>query len=174
MTPRLRALVAEYNDSHRTPANRVLHLYGIPALATAALGLLGRAAVRVETGAGSVTGNAAWPALATAAGWYVWADRRTGPRVLALLAACYAAGRRVPTRGLIGLGASGVAAHLAGHFAFEGKPPAFFSDPMSVFKGPAWLLWLVTRTGPEHPAGPPAPGDAAAARPGGRAAAPGW
>ena len=34
----------------------------------------------------------------------------------------------------------GIGAHGIGHFCFERKPPAFFSKPIALLEGPAWLF----------------------------------
>ena len=42
---------------------------------------------------------------------------------------------------------AGAVAHGVGHAAFEGKRPATFTDPVSVLKAPAWMVWLLARDG---------------------------
>lgn len=78
-----------------------------------------------------------------AALWYLRLDRATGLLTLTFLNGCYAAGSFIPTRVLFGAGG---AAHLVGHFVFEGKPPAVFTNPVAVLEAPAWLVSPVLRS----------------------------
>lgn len=63
-----------------------------------------------------------------------------------LFGGAYLAGALLSTLVLAALFGAGTVAHLIGHFGFEGKPPVFFTRPISVFEAPAWLLsrraWL--------------------------------
>ena len=72
--------------------------------------------------------------------WYVWLDWRIGSLVIALFCGCYVAGSGLSADLLAALIAVGVAAHVLGHYGFEGKPPALLSNPMAVLEAPAWLV----------------------------------
>ncbi len=133
--------VDRYGASHRHPVNRALHAAGIPFLLTSALGLLSHVPL---TGTRRRP-DAAALALAGASLWYLRRDARLGLLTAGGWAACYALGRRLSPGLLTALFGTGIAAHLVGHFGFEGKPPAVLSDPAAVLEAPAWLLCQAAR-----------------------------
>jgi hypothetical protein len=67
-----------------------------------------------------------------------------GLLTIAVFAGCYVLGSGLSAGLLAGLFSAGVAAHVLGHYGFEGKPPALLSDPVAGLEAPVWLLatWL--------------------------------
>jgi len=143
-SPRLLSRVEEYGASHRHPVNARIHNIGIPVLAICVLGLLARASISVWSDTTAFQPNLAWAALLFAAGWYLALDRRSGWLLMGGLLVCYFIGSAVPIEVLIVLLVAGIVAHAVGHFYFEHKPPAFFSDPAAVLEAPAWLCLHLT------------------------------
>jgi uncharacterized membrane protein YGL010W len=134
LTPALEAHIAHYGESHCNPVNQAMHTAGIPLLMVSSLGLFARAAA-------NTIGSPPTSAVAAGAGLlYARWDGKTAPVMAALFAACYAAGRRLPTRKLLTMFGVGAALHAVGHYRFEHRPPAFLSGPISVFEAPVWLL----------------------------------
>jgi uncharacterized membrane protein YGL010W len=150
VTPELRVRVAEYGASHRSPVNRVLHLIGIPLLGVATLGLLCQLAIPAGVGTAALEPNAGQVALLVALGWYLYFGRLKALLAFAFVLVCYAVGSLLSAWVLAGLWLLGAAAHLVGHFGFEGKPPATLRDPRSVLEAPVWLLGLLTGTLPSE------------------------
>ena len=140
LTPRMRPYVEHYARSHRTPVNKALHFAGIPLLAVGSLGLLSKLGLESGVGVAALEPNAAWAVLLGAGVWYVLLDWRTGLLALTGLAGCYAAGTLLTAGALACVFGAGLAAHVIGHYGFEGKPPALFSNPVAVFEAPLWLL----------------------------------
>jgi uncharacterized membrane protein YGL010W len=143
LTPALRSRVENYGRVHRSPVNRALHYIGIPFLGIASLGLLCQLSLPIGIGIAALEPNAAWPALVFAAGWYIWLGGAVGLLPLAVVVGCYVIGSLLSTVALVVLFAAGAVAHLIGHYGFEGKPPAFFSNPLSVLAAPAWLVSII-------------------------------
>jgi len=143
LAPALRSSVDRYGNVHRTPVNRALHYIGIPFLGIAALGLLCQLSIPIGTGIAALEPNAAWLALLFAAGWYLWLGGVVGLLPLAIVIVCYVIGSLLSTVVLVVLFAAGAVAHLIGHYGFEAKPPAFFSNPLSVLAAPAWLVAIL-------------------------------
>jgi uncharacterized membrane protein YGL010W len=141
--PRLLKRVEKYGNFHRTPINRALHFAGIPLLGIASLGLLCRASLPLGIGTPALEPNLAWPALVFAAAWYLWIDGAASLFALAVVVLCYAIGSVLPIGVLLGMFTAGTVLHFIGHFGFEGKPPATFSDLRSVLDAPAWLVFVL-------------------------------
>ncbi|HET6572099.1 MAG TPA: Mpo1-like protein [Fimbriiglobus sp.] len=150
MTPELRARVAEYGASHRTPVNRLLHVLGIPLLGVGSLGLFCQLAVPVGAGVSALEPNAGQVALLVALGWYLYFGGRSALLAFGFVVVCYVVGSVLSAWVLAGLWLAGAAAHFVGHFGFEGKPPATFRDPRSILEAPVWLLGLLTGTLPRE------------------------
>lgn len=134
--PAIRSHIEAYGRSHSNPVNQALHIIGIPAAATAVLGLLAKLTAPEWELAGAAP-DAAWVALAIAAIWYLWADWKGGIVPLVALAVCYAAGRCLPVWMSGAFLATAALLHLIGHYGFEGKPPALLSRPVAVLEAPA-------------------------------------
>ncbi|MCI0458242.1 MAG: DUF962 domain-containing protein [Gemmataceae bacterium] len=140
LSPELWSHVDHYAASHRMPVNKVLHFLGIPLLLVASLGLLSKASLAVDGAVPALRPNAAWIVLFGAGLWYVRSDWKMGLLTFAAVTACYALGSGLPA-GLLWLFLGiGVVAHAVGHYGFEGKPPAVFSNPVAVLEAPVWLL----------------------------------
>jgi uncharacterized membrane protein YGL010W len=158
VTPELRARVAGYGDSHRTPVNRLLHIVGIPLLGVGSLGILCQLAVPVGAGAAALEPNVGQLALLVALGWYLYYGRWSALPAFLLVVFCYAVGSVLSAWVLVGLWLAGALLHVIGHYGFEGKTPATFRDPRSILEAPIWLLCLLTGTLPDGEATRPVPG----------------
>jgi len=141
----LQTYVEEYDRSHQIWPNKLLHFVGIPLLLTSSLGLLSKVALPLGGEVPALEPNAAWVVLLGAGLWYLWLDWRTGLLPTALFAGCYVLGSALSASLLAALLGAGITAHLIGHFAFEGKPPALFSNPVAVLEAPAWFLSTLAR-----------------------------
>jgi uncharacterized membrane protein YGL010W len=139
LTPALQAYVRHYAEVHRAPVNQALHFMGIPLLLVSSLGLLAKLSF-ASFGPAPFQPNAAWIVLASAGIWSVWLDWRFGSFALALWVTAYVLGSGLPNYILAAGFVVGLTAHLVGHFGFEGKPPAVFTEPVAIFEAPVWLL----------------------------------
>jgi uncharacterized membrane protein YGL010W len=127
--------VHRYNESHRTPANRALHVVGIPMALTAGMGLLAK--LRKPDGP-----DFGLPLVAAGALWYVCEDRKLGAASAAALLAAYAVGRNLSMKEIAALATAGAVAHWIGHYAFEKKPPLFLTRPVAALEAVPWLFAL--------------------------------
>jgi uncharacterized membrane protein YGL010W len=143
----LRKHIAEYEESHRTLANKLLHFGGIPALLISILGLFSKLALFVPDWPGMVQPSAAWIALLVALVWYFAQDLKAGAIMTPIWVGGYLIGALLPVVYLAILFGVGVLAHVIGHYVFEHKPPAVLSHPASLFEAPLWLVVLATAMG---------------------------
>ena len=129
-----------YDESHRKWGNKLLHFVGIPLLLVSSLGLLSKLSLPTGSEMPALRPNAGWIVLIGAGLWYIWLDWRIGSLTIALWAICYVLGSALPAGQLAILFGIGAVAHVLGHYAIEGKPPAVFSRPVAVLEAPAWLV----------------------------------
>ncbi len=142
----LASWLAEYDESHRNPTNKLLHWLCVPVIVLAVLGLLASIPVPGRSPVLNVASACALAALA----YYLTLSRSLTGGMLAVF-------------GLLGLVLWGLAAlpwplwascavlfvaawagQFAGH-AVEGKRPSFFRDVQFLLIGPLWLLAALYR-----------------------------
>jgi uncharacterized membrane protein YGL010W len=142
-TDRLATLFADYARYHRHPANKLCHYIGIPLIVFTLVGLLARVPL-VEVAGVSV--SLAVPIALLALGY----DLLLSPRLTLPFAAFVAGslllapgvGVRSLTAGFVG----GWALQFLGHYAYEKKSPAFFTNLQQLLVGPLWILETLAGT----------------------------
>ena len=142
LTPEMRSHVSQYNESHRTSVNRALHFIGIPLFVVATMGLFSKLTWSDGEGPAALQPNAGWIALVTAGAMSVWWDWRTGLLATVVYAGGYMLGSTLSVGVLWTLFGIAIVAHTVGHFGFEHKPPALFSNPLAVLEATPWLVAL--------------------------------
>ena len=142
---KLQSHIRLYTESHQAPVNKFLHFVGIPLLLVASLGLLSRISAAQGALPSILQPNAAWIVLLAASVWYMWQDWRSALLMILPILGCYAVGTMLTAEILGGLACVGIAAHMVGHYGFEGKPPSLLTRPVAILEAPAWLLSNLTR-----------------------------
>ena len=142
LSPQLRTWFTSYDSYHRTKGNKVTHYIGIPAIVITTLGLLSR----VPLGDSFLTlGLLAWIGVSI---WYVKLDRRLGAGFSLLLLALYLPSTFIPVAVCWTLFVIGWIAQFVGHYVYEKKSPAFFTNLQQTLIGPFWIFARVTRQYP--------------------------
>jgi uncharacterized membrane protein YGL010W len=140
----------EYGESHRNPANKLLHAICVPLIVLALLGLLW--AIPVPAPLARAMPLANWATVVVAAGLVYYA--LLSPRlalgvvpVVALMALVLLrlAALAVPLwQTCLAIFVVAWIGQFVGH-AIEGKRPSFFKDLQFLLIGPLWLLGFVYR-----------------------------
>jgi uncharacterized membrane protein YGL010W len=141
----LGAWLAEYDESHRHPANKLLHWTCVPAIVLAVTGLLWSIPVPDAFARASPWLN--WATLTLAATVVYYAVLSVRLAVGIVLAYIVVVGGVLLLQGLPWpLWASALAIFVAGWIgqfighAVEGRRPSFFKDVQFLLIGPLWLL----------------------------------
>ena len=129
----VRDRLAHYGALHREPRTRATHDAGIPLIALAVLGLLGR----VPLPFGLDLGLVAWGAATL---YYVRLDRWLGGAFALAALGLWALGLLVPFWLLILAFLAGWLLQYAGHLCFERNRPAFHQDLEHLLVGPLWIF----------------------------------
>lgn len=136
--------VRAYDDYHRTPFNRLLHYFGIPAFVIGVLGLASRLTFPLPFTAMLV--DPALVVLAIVVIWYAIMDWQVALVAGIAGLGCYAIGIFLSVPVLAVAIALAVIAHVVGHTYFEHNHPAFLQHPTHILISPLWLISLWTRS----------------------------
>jgi uncharacterized membrane protein YGL010W len=142
MSTALRAHFADYAAFHRTKGNQACHYLGIPMIVLSIIALL--AQVPLGTVAGFQL-TLAEPMIALTTLYYLSLDAPLAVMMLAASALMAALGRGIPLWGAVGLFVVGWIIQFIGHYAYEGKSPAFYRNAVHLLVGPLWILAKATR-----------------------------
>jgi uncharacterized membrane protein YGL010W len=135
--PALTALFDDYSRAHRHPLNRVCHKVAIPLIVLTTVAMVDW----IPLGeVGGVRLTAAMPAVLLCAAWYVRMDRRLGPLVSLLFAACIPLGRLLPLPAVLLVSAAAWVVQFIGHFVYEKKQPSFFTNLVHALVGPIYFM----------------------------------
>jgi uncharacterized membrane protein YGL010W len=145
------AWLTEYADSHRNPANKLLHVVCVPPIVVAVLGFLW--SLPVPAAVGGFTPVVNWASLAALAGlaYYATLSLRLAIAMLPVLAlglALLAGLSRLAVplwQTCLAIFIVAWIGQFVGH-AIEGKRPSFFKDVQFLLIGPLWLLCFVFRS----------------------------
>ena len=132
ITQKLKGHFADYYAFHRTKGNQYSHYIGITLIATTLLGLLSKIAI------GPIDGGLLLWGFAMA--FYLSIDWKITIPYSMVILGLYYLGRQLPTNLSWTLFAIGWIAQGIGHFYYEKKSPAFFTNLKHVFIGPLWIF----------------------------------
>jgi uncharacterized membrane protein YGL010W len=133
----LQTWFTEYEKYHRNPSNKLTHYLGIPMILLSAYGLL--AQVELFEIAGTKT-NLALAALVAIAAWAMSLDSRFGLIFGLVNIPLYFAGKELSLPLNFSVFVAGWILQLVGHYKFEKKSPAFFTNLSQTLIGPMWIL----------------------------------
>lgn len=146
MSARLKASFDAYAAFHRTPGNQACHLVGIPLIVLTLFALLSRLTLF------RLGGYAVTPAeflLAGALGYYVSLDLKLAARMLPIALVFLLLGRQFSWQLALALFLTGWGLQFAGHYVYEKKSPAFYSNLTHLLVGPLFILAGLTGFEPE-------------------------
>lgn len=132
MTVRLKRWFDDYDAYHRHPGNKVTHYLGIPMILITLLGLL----AGVELGPVDA-GLAVWAAASL---WYFTLDWKIALPFSLLALGGYFLGKEIPASWAWGLFVAGWILQFVGHYCYEKRSPAFFSNLLQTLIGPLWIF----------------------------------
>jgi uncharacterized membrane protein YGL010W len=141
MSSVLQAQFADYAAFHQTPGNKACHYVGIPLIVFSIFALLSGVALGEVAG---VRITLAEVVLAGATLYYFTLDAALAVMMLAVSIALDVAGRQVGLLPAAGLFIFGWILQFIGHYAYEGKSPAFFRNFTHLLVGPLWILAKAT------------------------------
>lgn len=133
---RLEELFADYASSHTQPLTKATHFVGIPLIGLCLCGLGAQVPIFVIQGLSIDLGMLFVVVLTTI---YLYWHLLLGAGTAVVLFVLWLAGGSVDLAWLwIGL-ALGVGLQYLGHYAFEGKQPAFHRNLVHTLVGPLWI-----------------------------------
>ncbi|MCM0605030.1 MAG: DUF962 domain-containing protein [Xanthomonadaceae bacterium] len=132
ITNKLKAHFADYSAYHRTKGNQYSHYIGITLIVMTLLGLLSQIKVG-PTDAGVLL----W---AGAIGYCLSIDWKITIPYSFVILGFYFFGRQLPSNIAWTLFVIGWIAQGIGHYVYEKKSPAFFTNLKHVFIGPLWIF----------------------------------
>ena len=133
---RLEGLFADYASSHTQRLTKATHFVGIPLIGLCLFGLGSRVTLFVKLGVSFDLGLLLVIVLSTI---YLRWHLRLGAGTAVLLLLLWLAGGRVGLPLLwVGL-ALGTGLQYLGHYAFEGRQPAFHRNLIHTLIGPLWI-----------------------------------
>lgn len=140
----LQSLFDEYGESHRNPANVMVHWFAVPLIYFSIIGLL----ASLPVPAIRYLDNYLWAWIAIGAVWFYY-FRHSAILSIAMVtfsALCLSVAHWTATNApwplwavCLGVFAAGWAAQFIGH-GIEGKKPSFLKDLQFLLIGPAWLF----------------------------------
>lgn len=137
MSRMLTEYFADYAAFHRTRGNQACHYIGIPMIVLSIIALLA-AVPLARLGGFSLT--LAEPVILALTLYYLSLDAPLALMMLTASLLMEVAGRRLPPLAALGLFVTGWILQFIGHYAYEGKSPAFFRNFVHLLVGPLWIL----------------------------------
>ncbi len=136
----LSSLLEDFSRYHCSPANRVCHYFGLPAISIAVLGGFGRVSwdLSYPAPAGELDMGLCLLLLSFLIDAVI--NWRLALAVLVVGYLTYLVGMALPYWALLVLFVGGWIAQLIGHGVFEGHAPAFTKNLVHLFIGPRWLV----------------------------------
>ncbi len=142
MGSRLAVAFEDYEAYHRTSGNKLCHYVGIPVIAFTLVGLLSSISV-------GTTGPWSLDLAVVVVAAVVLYDFLLSPRLALsfaiVLVLFYYLARPLPSFVLWAGFLLGWALQFLGHYAYEGKSPAFFNNLRHLMTGPLWVLARIVR-----------------------------
>ena len=140
----LHSLFEEYGESHRHPANVLIHWFAVPLIYFSITGLL----MCIPSPGNAVTERHIWALIALLGVWLFYASRSltlsVGMAIFSM--ACFKAAGWLEVHApwplwaiCLGIFAMAWVAQFIGH-GIEGKKPSFLKDLLFLMVGPAWLM----------------------------------
>ncbi len=144
---RLANYFADYASYHRTPGNKICHYLGIPMITVTLLGLLSAIVIGGNGLTGSeilrLDGGTLLLLLSTL--WYLTLDWKIALPFGLFAIGMYFLGRAMPTPVLWTFFVLGWIIQFVGHYKYEKKSPAFFTNLTHVLVGPLWIFAKLIR-----------------------------
>lgn len=141
VAPRILPYFKDYASFHKTPGNQLTHMFGIPMIVIAVLGLFGQLTVGDGlTGSQYLRldgGIIVW-LLGTL--WYFVMEWRLALPFSLVTLGFYFLGRAIPVPGLWGLFVVGWIIQYVGHIVYEHQSPAFYKSAEHLLVGPFWIF----------------------------------
>ena len=140
----------EYGESHRNPANKLLHAICVPLIVLAVLGLLWAIPVPAPLARAAPLLNWATVVIAAGLAYYALLSRRLALGMLPVMALMGFALVRLAALDVplwqtcLAIFVVAWIGQFVGH-AIEGKRPSFYKDLQFLLIGPLWLLSFVYR-----------------------------
>ena len=144
MSPALSAYFTDYAGFHQTRGNQACHYLAIPIIVLSIIALLGSVPLAMIAG---FPLTLAEPVILILTLYNLTLDAPLGLTMLVALLVMDAAGRRVPVLVAVGLFIAGWIVQFIGHYAYEGRSPAFFRNIVHLLVGPLWVLAKATGRG---------------------------
>jgi uncharacterized membrane protein YGL010W len=142
MTKKLEGYFKDYASYHKTPGNKTTHYFGITFIVVSLLGLLSHWVIGSEGLTGSLyfrlDGGTLLMLLAMA--WYISLDWRIAFPFAGVLFGLYFLGRTLPSEVNWLLFVAGWILQGIGHYVYEKKSPAFFTNLRHILIGPLWIF----------------------------------
>lgn len=145
LKPKLAAWFAEYADYHRHPTNRLTHKIAIPLIVFQVIAMLDW--IRLDHGL--TVAMILWLA---AVAWYLSLNLKLGLIMGVLYAVCIPLGRITPWPVVVGIAVVAWIIQFAGHYVWEKRSPAFFTNILQTLIGPLFFVALLTGDWPEKAA----------------------
>jgi uncharacterized membrane protein YGL010W len=143
-TPKLMMFFQDYEGFHRTPGNKACHYVGIPLIFVAIQGLMSRVAVPVIYSPaflapfGGLT-LGLFVSLAVMV-WYFTVDWKVAIPFSILMLITLVLSVQIPVWGLWGMFIGGWIVQYVGHYVYEKKSPAFYTNLEHLLVGPLWIF----------------------------------
>jgi len=126
---------ASYDGYHKTKGNKLTHYVGIPLIVFATFGLL--AAIPLPAPDWFSLGLVAWLASSV---FYVRLDKKRGAQFSFVTLIIYLASRWYRWKTHVVLFIIGWAFQYIGHYKYEKKSPAFYTNLSHLLIGPFWIF----------------------------------
>lgn len=138
---RVQPYFKDYASFHKTPGNQMTHMFGIPMIVIAVLGLFGHLTFGDGfTGSELFRLDAGILVWLLGTIWYLFMEWKLALPFSLVTLGFYFLGRAIPVPALWGLFIVGWIIQYVGHIVYEHKSPAFYKSAEHLLVGPFWIF----------------------------------